>query len=1032
MVLSDLSIKRPVFAWMIMFALIIFGAICFSRMGISQLPDVDFPMLTVSARYPGAAPEVMEADVISPVEDAVMSLQGVKTVSSTARNGIANIMIEFTLDRNVDLALQDLQGKISQIESQLPKNLEPLVISKVNPDEFPILWLSVANPDVLPQDLMTYVRDNIRDQLASVPGVGSLWTPGFLQPNLRVWVEPQKLNQYALTVQDIVSTLQTEHLEPPGGRVEYQNKEFNLRTLGEAKSPKQFEKIQVTSRGGAPNYNPVQLGQVARIEEGTEDVLQFARSNGKAAVGVGVVKQRGANAVEVARAIKKKMTEIEKTAPKGVKLFINYDATLFIEEAIGELSLTLALSALLTALVCWLFLGSWTSTLNVILAIPTSIVGSFIILYSLHFTLNMFTLLGLSLAIGIVVDDAIMVLENIIRHREMGKSRHDSAVVGAREITFAAMAATVSIIAIFLPIALIQGIIGKFLYQFGVTMTAAVALSLLEALTLTPMRASKFVEISKRTTRIGKGFEASMHWVREFYARTLTYALGHRWKVLIASFVFFVVSFGSVSFLNKEFQPAQDQGSLMVKLTTPIGSSLSYTNEKLKLVEDFLLKRSEVDTTFAAAGGFTGGEVNTAIVFVSMKPRGKRGVDSVLKHELSQQELIPIVRDHLLKVIPDSRPVVQDPSQQGFSSNSGFPIEFTVQGPDWEKLAVYSKQIMAEMKATGLMTDVDSDYEAGAPEVQIVPDRQKAAEHGVNVSAIGQTVNAAMGGVIAGRYSKGQHRYDVRVKAVEELRATADRIRDLTVRNNRGERIPLMSVVNVVQTPAASSISRKNRQRAITVTAGLTSGKSLQDALDVSHKIANKILPASEGYKVFESGSTEEFKESFKGMIFALGIGLVVAYMVLGSQFNSFIDPITVFMALPFSFSGAFLGLLIGRQSLNIFSMIGLVLLMGLVKKNSILLVDFTNQLRDEGKLSVRDALLQACPTRLRPILMTSIATIAGAIPAALAIGPGSESRAPMSYAVMGGVLVSTLLTLYVVPCVYSFLSRFEKRENVH
>ncbi len=1026
MVLSDIAIRRPVFAWMLMFGLIIFGAICFTRMGVSQLPDVDFPMLTLTARYPGAAPEVMEADVIDPIEDALMSVQGVKTISSTARNGISNVTIEFVLDRSVDLALQDVQAKLDQVRDQLPRNLEPIVIAKVNPDEFPIMWISIADPSLPTQDLMTFVRDNVRDQLAAVPGVGSLWTPGYLQPNLRVWVKPDQLNSFALTVPDVVNTIQREHKESPSGRAEYQKREYNIRTLGEAKTPREFEQMEVISRGGMPNYNPVKLGEIARIVEGTEDVQQFARSNGKSAVGLGIVKQRGANAVDVARAVKKKMQEIQKSVPKTMNLFLNYDATDFIEEAVSELTLTLALAALLTSLVCWMFLGSWSSTLNVILAIPTSVVGSFIILYYAKFTLNMFTLLGLSLAIGIVVDDAIMVLENIIRHREMGSSRMQAALVGAREITFAALAATISLVAIFLPIALMKGIIGKFLYQFGVTMSAAVLLSLLEALTLTPMRASRFVDVAERKTRIGRSFEAGMQRIHSAYEKYLEIALNHKWKVLLGSLIFFVLSFGTVAVLNKEFSPAQDQGSLMVKITNPIGTSISYTGEKLKVIEDFFLKRPEVDTIFAAAGGFTGGEVNTAIVFVSMKHKGKRGIDPVLKHEVTQQELIQATRDYLLKAIPDSRPVVQDPSQQGFSSNSGFPIEFTIQGPDREKLATYSKQIMERMSQTGLMTDIDSDYQAGAPEIQVIPNRERATKHGVSVVDIGNTINSAIGGIAADRYTKGGHRYDIRVKLEEGDTAPEERIRSLKVRNNRGELVPMTSVVEVKERSASSAISRKNRKRAITITAGIAPGKSLQDALDASYKFAKEILPS--GYGVLDSGSTEEFKESFAGLIFALVMGLIVAYMVLASQFNSFIDPITVFGALPFSFSGAFLGLLVGRQSLNIYSMIGLILLMGIVKKNSILLVDFTNQKRNQEKLGVREALLQACPQRLRPILMTSIATIVGAIPAALSIGPGAETRAPMSYSVIGGVLVSTFLTLFVVPCVYTLFSRFERK----
>ena len=1024
MVLSDLSIRRPVFAWMLMFGLIVFGSICFSRMGVSQLPDVDFPIVTITAKYPGAAPEVMEADVIDPIEDSMMSIQGVKNVTSTARNGIANIMIDFVLSRSVDLAFQDVQSKIAQVQDQLPKNMEPVVIAKVNPDDFPIMWISIADSQLSTQDLMIFVRDHIRDQFTTVPGVGNLWTPGYLQPNLRVWVKPEKLNQLALTIPDIVNTIRAEHLEPPSGRVEYQQREFNLRTLGEANSALELGKIHIIDRGGAPNYNPIQLSQVAKIQEGTEDVLQFARSNGKPAVGIGVVKAQGTNAVNVAHAVKKKIDTLRKTLPKGMNILTNYDATVFIEESVGELILTLGLAALLTSLVCWLFLGSWSSTINVLFAIPTSCIGSFIILYACGFTLNLFTLLGMSLAIGIVVDDAIMVLENIIRHREKGEDRMQAALVGSREITFAAIAATVSIIAIFFPIALMGGIIGKFLYQFGVTMSAAVLLSLLEALTLTPMRSSQFLQVGARRTRIGKGFESLMTLVHQFYESTLRTALNHKWKVLLVSLVFFVVSFIPLGAINKEFQPLQDQGSLMVKITNPEGTSISLTDQKLKMIEDYFLKRPEVDTIFGAAGGFTGGEVNTAIVFVSMKPKGKRGTDPELKHEISQQELIELSRTHLLKAIPEAKPTVQDPSQQGFSSNSGFPIEFTIQGPDWGQLAKYSSQIMEEMKKTGLMTDIDSNYQAGAPEIQIVPDRRKISEHAVSVEVVGQTINAAIGGAVAGRYVKGGHRYDVRVKLENSSAHPVQQIKLLKVRNNRGELLPLTSVVRVEERPAASAISRKNRQRAVTITAGVASGKNQQEAMDRAQNIAEKIL--SEGYSISLSGSAEEFKESFTGLVFALAMGLLVAYMVLASQFNSFIDPITVFMALPFSFSGAFLGLLIGRQSLNIYSMIGLVLLMGIVKKNSILLVDFTHQRREQGQLSVKQALLEACPGRLRPILMTSIATIVGALPGALSLGPGAETRAPMSVAVIGGVLVSTLLTLYLVPCVYSLFARNE------
>ncbi|OFZ40890.1 MAG: acriflavin resistance protein [Bdellovibrionales bacterium GWC1_52_8] len=1003
---------------MLMSFLIIFGFICFGRMGISQLPNVDLPIISISAIYPGAAPEVMEADVIDPIENTMMSLEGVKNVTSMMRIGFATITIEFNLKRDIDLALQDVQAKMAQVQMELPRGMDPVTIMKINPDDFPIMWLSFANDKMSVQDLMIYVRDHVKDQITTVPGVGNVWTPGYLKPNLRIWLQEEKLNHYELTVNDVVSTIQSESLEPPGGRIDHGGREYSLRTMGEAGSAESVAAIEIKNRGGLPNYNPIPLSQIANVVEGTEDVVQFARANGKQAIGLGVIKQRGSNAVDVANGVKAKIEKLRPNLPEGSSFEVNFDATEFIKESVGELILTLILAALLTSLVCWLFLGSWSSTLNVILAIPTSVLGTFIVLYYLDFTLNMFTLLGLSLAIGIVVDDAIMVLENIVRHREKGLSRHDAALVGTREIMFAAMAATVSLVAIFFPIALMQGIIGKFLFQFGVTMSAAVLLSLVEALTLTPMRASKFIEPPHRTTRIGRGFEAVYAWLQAHYTRILRRVLQHRWKMVLGSLVFFVLSFASVGALNKEFQPAQDQSMAFVMLTAPAGSSVSFTDDRLSKVEKFVLSRPEVSATFAAVGGFTGGETNTAWIFITMKPKKQR--------KLSQQEFLQVLREEMVKLVPDSQPVVQDMSQQGFSAGTGFPIEFGIMGPDWAKLSALSEEIVGKLKQSPLLIDVKSDYQAGAPEIRLIPNRKKADARGVSVEAIGATVSAAIAGVVAGRYPKGGHRYDVRVRLEDRAVSRIERVKGLKIRNNRGELVPLPAVVDIVERPAAAQITRKNRSRAITITANMAPGKGQQEALDGALKIARASVP--KGYEVMLSGGAEEFAEAFKGLLFLLLMGLLVAYMVLASQFNSFVDPFTVFVALPFSFSGAFLALLLGGQSLNIFSMIGLVLLLGIVKKNSILLVDFTHRKREEGGLPVHEALLEACPIRLRPILMTSMATIAGAIPAALSLGPGAEARAPMSIGVIGGVLVSTVLTLFVVPCVYSLLARFGKK----
>lgn len=556
-------------------------------------------------------------------------------------------------------------------------------------------------------------------------------------------------------------------------------------------------------------------------------------------------------------------------------------------------------------------------------------------------------------------------------------------------------------------------------------MTAAVLLSLLEALTLTPMRCAQFLEAGERTTKLGKLFEWSLHQTKLFYETTLTKTIQYPWATLGVSLLFFFLSLGSARFLKKEFAPSEDQGRFMLRAQTPIGSNISFTDEKFKEVESFLAKRTDLERFYASVGGFGGGDVNSGIIFITMKPRGKRGVDPILKREPSQQDLMNLFRTELNK-IPDLKVTVQDLSMRGMGAGRGFPFEMSIQGPDWKKLGELSQTLIEKMNASGLVTDLDSDYLVGMPELQVLPDRDRAAKHGVSLAAIGQTVSALMGGVIVGQYNVGGHRDDIRLKILDEGGDRVERLRRLTIRNNRGELIPLSSVVTIKESPSLLSVARRNRQRAVTVFGNIAKGKSQQDALDQALAVSKTFFP--EGYQIQATGSSEDMKETFKGLIFALVLGLVVAYMILGSQFNSYIDPFSVLIALPFSISGALLALLLTGQSINMYSMIGIVLLMGIVKKNSILLVDFTNHVRSEKRADVKTALLEACPIRLRPILMTSIATIAGAIPAAFALGPGAESRVPMAITVIGGVLVSTILTLYVVPCVYQLLSKLERR----
>jgi hydrophobe/amphiphile efflux-1 (HAE1) family protein len=1019
MILSDISIKRPVFAWMMMFALILFGAISFARMGVSLMPDVDFPVVSVSVTYPGASPQIMETDVADYIEDAVMGVEGVRTVTSTSRDGSTNISVEFELSKNIDVAVQEIQSKISQAQRLLPNDIDPPVITKTNPDDQPIIWLSLNTTGISTRDAMAYVNDILKDKFTTVSGVGDVVFGGYIDPNLRVEVRKSDLNRYALTAQDIVSAVQNEHVELPAGYVSDVKAEHTVRTLGEAKTVKEFEDIRLNYRGGQPNYSPVALIKVASIKDDLADIQHIARANGVSAVGLGILKQRGTNAVEVAKAIRAKMKIVQKELPKGMSLSIRMDNTRFIEDAVNELKVTLLLSAILTGLVCWFFLGSWSAVLNVWLAIPTSIIGTFIFVYFMGFTLNMFTLMALSLAIGIVVDDAIMVLENIMRHQEKGEDKVTAALNGAREITFAAMAASIAIVAIFLPVAFMKGIIGKYFYQFGMTISVAVLLSLFEALTLTPMRCSQFVEAGTKENKFAAYLDRNFKRLNGAYRKALSWALDHRGLILWSSVIFFVITFSVGRALRSELVPPQDQSMYMVRLQTPAWASLSYMNEKSSLAESMIAKRPEVDSVFAAVGGFGGsGRLNQSYIFLTLRSKEHRGIDPIFHHRLSQAESMKAVRNDLKK-IPDLQVYVMDPSLRGFASTGGYPIELTLRGPDWDKLGNFSVKLMNEIEKTGLTTDLNSNYLLGLTEYDVVPDRDLASRRGVSFAVIGQTISTLVGGLKVGTYEHSGHRYDITVKMIGAEHTRADIMKGVYVRNNRGELVGLDKVTQLVERPAMQSISRQDRERAITISANIAPGRSQAEVLAKIDDIAKATLP--EGYHVIFSGNAQAYKESFESLIFALILGIIIAYMVLGSQFNSFSDPVVVLAALPFSFSGAFLALYVTGQSLNIYSMIGFILLMGIVKKNSILLVEFTNQMRERG-MGVREALLEACPIRLRPILMTSVATIAGAIPPALAWGPGAEIRTPMAIAVIGGLLISTLLTLFVVPCAYSLI----------
>ena len=1024
MTLADISIRNHVFAWVLMIALIGFGVICytgfgtvFRGLGISQNPDVDFPIVTVSVTWEGASPEIMETDVVDVLEDAVTTVEGVQQITSTARQGQASVTVEFDLGRNIDSALQDVQTKVSEAARHLPREIEPPTISKTNPEDQPIIRLSLAG-DRPPTFLADYVRNVVRPQLQTIEGVGEIHVGGFRDRAVRVWYDAPRLEAHGLTVIDVNRAIEREHMEMPAGRIEGAEREMNVRAQGEAIDVASFRDLVVTYTNGAP----VRLKDVAVVEDGLEDRRRIGRAMGEPSVGFGITKLRGANAVQVGRDVKARMALIRTQLPEGLHLDVNWDTTTFIERSIREILFTLVLAALLTGIVCWLFLGSWSTTVNVLLAIPTSILGTFIVIYFLGFTLNTYTVLGLTLVVGIVVDDAIMVLENIYRHREMGEGKVKAASAGAREITFAAAATTLAIVAIFLPVAFMKGIIGKFFFQFGVTISVAVLLSLLEALTLAPMRCSRFLEVEHRG-RLGRAMDRLFKRLSEIYLQALGPALRHRGWVLLGAAVLFVLSLFIVRLLPQEFVPSQDMSRFTIRFQTPVGTSLDATDRYFSRIESFLVSRPEVLLFSGGIGGYGGSDVNTGNAFVNMKEPRDRPRDAKLGRALTQQEFMSVVRQYA-NAIPGGRVVLQDISLGGFSPSrgGGFPIEFNIRGPEWNTLARASREIMERMRQSGLVTDVDSDYQVGMPEVQVVPDRNKAADLGVSMATIGETVNAAIGGMRVGRFKDKGRRFDIRVRLLAPQRERPEDIERLLVRTAGGGLVRLGELIRIDQQPTLQAITRRDRERAITIFANMAPRASQDAAVNRSLEIARSVLP--DGYRAVVSGSTRAYRESFQSLWFAFGLGLAVAYMVLASQFNAFSHPFTILLALPFSISGALLALWIAGQSLNVYSMLGMILLVGIAKKNSIMLVDFTNQMKDRG-VERRHALLAACPIRLRPILMTSVATIAGALPPALAIGPGAEIQRPMALSLVGGMAVSTLLTLFVVPAAYSVLDDF-------
>ncbi|MGE0552719.1 MAG: efflux RND transporter permease subunit [Gemmatimonadales bacterium] len=1013
MFLSDLSIRRPVLASMASVALVLFGAIGYRELAVREYPDVDPPIVSVSVSLRGANPRVIESAVTDVLEEQLSALEGLRTMSSTSSEQSANVTLEFNLDRPVDVAAQDVRDLVSRIRRRLPEEIEEPIITKQDADARPSMFVSLTGDNYNLLQLSEIADRYVKTPLQSIPGIAQAQVRGERRYAMRVWLSASALTARGLTTQDVVAAIQTRNVEIPAGRIESARREFTVRSLGELKTPEEFGNLVVASTGS----QLVKLRDVARVELGPEDDRSRFRFNGHPAVGVSLNRQSKSNLVEVSDAVRAALPEIQASLPPGVNLVLGFDSSIYVKQSIKEAQETLVLAGFLVVLIIFVFLRNLRATIIPGLAIPTSIVATFAVMYFLDFSINNLTLLALTLAIGIVVDDAIIVLENAYRHQEeLGEPPEAAAQRGTSEIAFAVIATTIALVAVFTPLAFLKGSTGRLFNEFGIAVAGAVIVSGFVALTLTPMLCAKILRVPRRHGVIYQALERGFAGLAGGYQRSLRWALSHRLSVLVV--VVLLLAGAGLTFmtLKREFVPPEDRAFIQVIVVAPEGSTVDYTSEYQARAEEVLINTPEVEaaTSVVAFGGGGGsGRVNSGFIFVRLKPWSER--------TRSVPEIIQAIQPQLLS-IPGALVFANNPPAFG---GFGSPVQFVIRHPDFDSLVVGMDSLIRRARQIPGLTNVDTDLRVNKPELVVSYDRDRMEDLGVGVRDVAGTMQALLGGQRVSTFTQRNELYDVIVQLAPENRATPSDMSGLTVRGRERRLIQLDQVAHVEEAVGARQLNHFNRVRSATLTASLAPGFTLGEAIDSLQATASEVLPP--GSSTALTGESRELEESGNALYFAFALALAVVFMVLASQFNSMIHPFTVLLAVPLAVTGALFTLWIAGSTINLYSQIGMILLIGLVTKNSILLVEYTNQLKERGKATV-EALLEAGRIRLRPILMTSVATVVGAVPIALGLGAGSASRRPLGYAIVGGVILSTALTLYLVPVAYALLDRARVR----
>jgi len=1018
MILSDISVTRPVLATVLSLLLVAFGLVAFDRLPLREYPDIDPPVVSIETVYPGAAANVVETRITQLIEDRIAGVEGIRSVESSSQDGRSEITVQFDIGRDIDGAANDIRDRVSGILDQLPVEAEPPDIQKVDSNEDVIMWLNLVSDRMTVPELTDYARRYLVDRFSVLDGVARVRVGGNQTYAMRVWLDRGALAARGLTVADVEAALRAENLELPAGSVESIDRQFTVRLDRSFRDAADFAQLVLAQ--GADGYL-VRLGDVARVERGTEEDRTFFRGNGVPMVGIGIIKQSTANTIAVADAAKAEMARVNPTLPKGMEIKQSYDTSVFVKDAIKEVYKTLGIAIGLVVLVIFLFLGSLRAMLVPAVTVPVSLVATFTVLYALGFSINILTLLALVLAIGLVVDDAIVVLENIHRRMEQyGETRLVAAFRGTRQVGFAVVATTVVLVAVFVPIAFLQGDVGRLFSEFALTMAAAVIFSTFVALSLSPMLASQILPRAHGNGRRRFSLSAGVDWaferVRRGYGALLRLLLRQKWLVLIAFAATIAGAYWLFQQVPREYAPKEDRGAFFVLVNGPEGASYSYMEEYMDEIERRLLPYAEsgeaIRVLVRTPRGFGGGAAfNTGIVIMVLNDFAARRSGWVIMDEIRAK----------LGDLPGVKafPVMR----QGFGARIAKPVQFVIGGGSYEELASWRDTLVKAIEADnpGLI-GLDWDYKETKPQLRVQIDYDRAADLGVKVGTVGRTLETMLGSRKVTTYIEDGEEYDVILEGERDTQRTPGSLANLYVRSERsGELIPLSNLVSITEQADSQSLNRYNRIRAITLAANLADDLALGDALGYLEAKVRELLP--EQAQIDYKGQSRDFRDSAEGILFVFLLGLAVVFLVLAAQFESWVHPLVIMLTVPLAMAGALFGLWWSGQSLNIYSQIGLIMLVGLSAKNGILIVEFANQLRDQGN-EFHAALMQAADLRLRPIIMTGITTAAGSVPLLLSSGAGAETRAVIGTVILSGVLAATFFTLFVVPVAYDLLAR--------